>query len=102
LTGVLLPYGGSPSYVEVIPTRYEDYLASSPAAFATSLGAANKNATVSWPTVGGATYSVYSATNLKGPWKNEAYGLTYYPTNGVFREAISAGIPAKFFQVTSP
>ena len=102
LTGVLLPYGGSPSYVEVIPTRYEDYLASSPAAFATSLGAANKNATLRWPTVGGATYSVYSATNIKGPWKNEAYGLTYYPTNGAFKQVISPGSSAKFFQITSP
>jgi hypothetical protein len=102
LTGILLPYGGSPSYVEVIPSRYEDYLASSPAAFDISLGAANKNATVSWPPVGGATYSVYSATNINGPWRQESYGLSYYPTNGAFSQASSPGSAAKFFRVTNP
>jgi len=102
LTGILLPYGGSPSYVEVIPSRYEDYLTNSPAAFNVSLGATNKSATVGWPAVPGATYSVYSATNITGPWTNEAYGLTYYPTNGAFSEAIGSGTSAKFFRVTSP
>ena len=102
LTGILLPYGGSPSYVEVIPTRYEDYMPSSPAAFNIALAATNKNATISWSPVGGCTYSVYSATNLTGPWQNETYGLTYYPSNGDFSQAISSALSAKYFRVTSP
>jgi hypothetical protein len=102
LTGVLLPYGGSPSYVEVIPSRYEDYVTNFPAAFNISLGATNKSATVIWPPITGSTYSVYGATNITGPWKIEAYGLGYYPTNGAFSQAISSGQSAKFFRVTSP
>ena len=102
LTGILAPYGGSPSYVEVIPSRYQDYLVDSPAAFNISPAETNKTATVSWLPVEGATYSVYSATNLTGPWTNEAYGLTYYPTNGAFSQAINFGLSAKYFQVTSP
>jgi hypothetical protein len=102
LTGILAPYGGTPSYVEMIPSRYEDYLVGSPAAFNVAIGETNKTATASWLPVGGATYSVYSATNLTGPWTNEAYGLTYYPTNGAFSQAINLGLSAKYFQVTSP
>ena len=103
LTGVLQPYGGTPSYVEVIPSRYADYVTNTPPAFAVSVAAANKNATVSWTPVVGQTYSVYSATNLlNGAWKNEAYGLTYYPTNGAFSQATSSNAPAKYFRVTTP
>jgi hypothetical protein len=86
----------------VIPSRYEDYLVNSPAPFNISFAETNKTGTVSWLPVGGATYSVYSATNLLGPWMNEAYGLTYFPTNGAFSQGINFGIPAKYFQVTSP
>jgi hypothetical protein len=100
LTGILAPY--SASYNEVIPSRYKDYLVNSPLPFNISIGETNKAGTVSWLPIGGATYSVYSATNLLGPWTNEAYGLTYFPTNGAFSQAINFGIPAKFFQVTSP
>jgi hypothetical protein len=57
---------------------------------------------VSWSPIGGSTYSVYSATNITGPWTNEAYGLTYYPTNGAFGQAFSSNTPAKYFRVTSP
>jgi hypothetical protein len=102
LTGILLPYGGSPSYVEVIPSRYEDYVVNSPAALNISLGVTNRNATVGWSAIGGATYSVYSAANIAGPWTNEAYGLAYYPTNGAFSEAFNSNTPAKYFQITSP
>src|SRR6202034_2734229 len=97
LTGIFAPYGGTPSYDEVIPSRYEDYLVDSPAAFSISLGETNKTATISWLPVGGATYSVYGATNLTGPWINEAYGLTYYPTNGVFSQPINSGLSAKYY-----
>ncbi len=102
LTGIFEPYGGTPSAVEVIPMRYEDYLTNSPAPFILSIGEANAAATVSWAPLGGATYSVYSATNLLGPWKDEAYGLTYFPTNGAFSQSVSSGTPAKFYRVTSP
>jgi hypothetical protein len=102
LTGVLLPYGGSPSYVEVIPSRYQDYLTNSPAPFKVSLSVTNKEATLSWTPVTGATYSVDSAPSLTGPWTQEAYGLNYYPTNGAFSEAINLSTSAKFFSITSP
>jgi len=102
LTGVMLPYGGSPSYVEVIPSRYEDYMTNNPTPVALSIAAASKSATVSWTPVGGNTYSVASATNLTGPWKTEASGLTYYPTNGVYTQTLSPALRDKFYQVTSP
>jgi len=102
LTGVLLPYGGSPSYVEVIPSRYVDYVTNFPAPFTLTAGASNNTAALSWSPIVGSTYSVYSATSVTGPWNNEAYGINYYPTNGNFNEAVSPGTPAKFFRVTSP
>ena len=86
----------------MIPSRYEDYLVNSPLPFNISIGETNKTGTLSWLPIGGATYSVYSATNLLGPWTNEAYGLTYYPTNGAFSDTISSNTPAKYFSVTSP
>ncbi len=100
LTGIIAPY--SAHYNEVIPSRYEDYLVSSPAPFSLSIGETNATATMGWAPVGGATYSVYSATNLLGPWTNETFGLTYYPTNGAYSQPVSPGTPAKFFEVTSP
>ena len=102
LTGIFEPYGGSPSYVEVIPLRYQDYLTNSPAPFTVSLEATNKEVTASWAPVEGATYSVQSASSLIGPWTNEAFGLSFYPTNGVFSQAINNGTTAKFFRVSSP
>ena len=102
LTGVFMPYGGSPSYTEVIPSRYEDYVATNPPPFDLSMGATGKTATVNWSPVTGSTYSVYSATNLNGPWKNEAPSLTYYPTNGTYGQTISTNNAAKFYRVTIP
>jgi len=102
VTGMFLIYGGTPSYVEVIPMRYADFVVSNPSAFNVSVGVTNKNATVSWSPVVGQTYSVKSATNLNSSWKNEAYGLNYYPTNGSFSQATSSNTPAKFFRVTTP
>ena len=77
-------------------------MVNSPAAFNISLGVTNKKTTVSWSPIVGSTYSIYSAANINGPWNNEAYGLTYYPTNGTFSEAFSSNTPAKYFQITSP
>ena len=102
LTGVLLPYGGSPSYVEVIASRYEDYVATNPPPFDISVRATGKTTAVSWAPVTGSTYSVYSATNTTGPWKNEASGLTYYPTNGSYSQTMTSTNSAKFFRVTIP
>jgi hypothetical protein len=100
LTGTLAPY--SSSYNEVIPSRLEDYLVSTPAPFTASISQTTKSSTVSWTPVGGATYSVYSATNLAGPWNNLSSGLTYFPTNGAFSQTISSGTPDEYFIVTSP
>ena len=102
LTGILLPYGGSPSYVEVIPSRYEDYVTNNPTPVALSIATASKTATVSWAAVGGNTYSVASSTNLTGPWQSVAYGLTYYPTNAVFSQPVSLAPGARFYQISSP
>ena len=102
LTGVLLPYGGSPSYVEVIPSRYEDYVTNNPAPVGLAIANVNKTATVSWTAIRGYTYSVVSATNLSGPWKTEVSGLTYYPTNGTYSQPVIPARSGKYFQVTSP
>ena len=102
LTGVIQPYGGTPSYVEIIPSRYEDYVTTTPLAFGIAAAVTNKAATVSWAPVTGQTYSVYSSTNLQNGWKTEAFGLTYYPTNGTFSQTTSSNVPVKFFRVTTP
>ena len=100
LTGTLAPY--SASYNEVIPSRYEDYAVSNPPPFSVAFGVTNKTASLSWPTIGGNTYSVYTTTNLNGTFTNEIFGIGYFPTNGAFSETINTNIPAKYFSVTSP
>lgn len=104
LTGVYENYGGSP---EILPSRYEDYVVNPPAQPTATLVLTNvvsgRNilpaANITWPAQPGSTYTVYSATNLLGPWA-AAYGLTYYPANATLLDTNSA--PAKFYRVSSP
>jgi hypothetical protein len=98
LTGVYLCFGGTP---EIIPSRIADYVTNPPPAFSTTIAAAKPGAALAWqPVQAGSTYTVYGATNLAGPWKQTAYGLTYYPTNGAFTDTNVA--PAKFYRISSP
>jgi hypothetical protein len=49
--------------------------------------------------VTGSTYSVYSATNLLGPW-TQTFGLGYYPSMGAYTDTNAA--TAKFYRVSTP
>lgn len=97
LTGVYLNYGGTP---EILPSRLEDYVINQPSAFRSSIAESKGHPTISWPVQTGSTYSVYSATNLLGPWTQAAYGLGYYPTNGTFTDTNVA--QAKFYRISTP
>lgn len=96
LTGIYVDYDGTG---KLEPSRLADYVSSPPSPFAagvTDTGIPN----VLWPAQVGSTYSVYSATNVPGPWVQAATGLAYYPTNGTFTDTNSA--PAKFYYISSP
>jgi hypothetical protein len=97
LTGVYVAFGGSS---EIIPSRLADYVVTAPAPFTNSIQRVKKTVTLSWPGQVGSTYSVYSATNVGGPWVTKAYGLNYYPTNTTFVETNTAS--TQFYKVTSP
>lgn len=84
---------------ELIPTRYQDFVSTPPAQFTTKMGLTNGVTSLSWPAVSGSTYSVYSSTNLLGPW-TQTFGLGYYPSIGSYTDTNTA--QAKFYQVTSP
>lgn len=106
ITGALLPYestANSPSG-EILPSRVADYVISPPTnttpPFKASVAETNLTPTVTWAPNVGSTYSVYSATNILGPWTQAAYGLAYYPTNGAFTDTKTA--KAKFYYITSP
>jgi hypothetical protein len=102
LTGVLAPYGGSPNYDEVIPSRYADYATNSPAPFTVSYAETNKTLALTWPAVAGNTYSVNATSSGTAPYTNVSYGIGYYPTNGSYTETVSNSVAVKLFQVTSP
>jgi hypothetical protein len=98
LTGVYNPYGGSP---EIEPSRLADYVVTPPPPFTAGVTQANEGIpTITWPAQAGSTYSVYSATNVLGPWTQAASGLAYYPPNGAFTDTNNAA--AKFYRVSTP
>jgi hypothetical protein len=97
ITGAYVSYGGSP---EIIPSRLADYVTNPPPTFTASITETKNAASVSWPVQAGSTYTVYSTTNLLGPWQQAASGLGYYPTNGAFTETNLT--PAKFYLISSP
>jgi hypothetical protein len=54
---------------------------------------------LTWPAVPGSTYSVYSATNITGPW-TQTFGLGYYPSTGVY--AVTNAAANQFYKVSTP
>jgi hypothetical protein len=93
------PYGVyAPTTPEFYPTRFADFVTTPPAAFAAGISATNGVSTISWPAVVGSTYSVYSATNLLGPW-TQSFGLSYYPSTGTLTVTNTA---AGFYKVSTP
>ena len=64
----------------------------------TSVTSNGLTSTLTWPAVNGATYSVYSATNLDGPW-TQTFGVGYYPS-GIYTDTNSAAM--KFYRLSTP
>jgi hypothetical protein len=97
LTGVIGLY--NPDEPELYPSRYQDFVSSLPPSFSVTNSVAGGTTALSWPAVPGSTYSLYSATNLLGPW-TQTFGLAYYPSIGSFTDTNTAR--AKFYKVSSP
>ncbi len=97
LTGIYVSFGGSP---EIIPSRLADYVTNPPPAYAAGIMQSNGVATIKWPAQYGSTYTLYSAPNATGPWTPAAYGLAYFPTNGVVTDTNVA--PAKYYRLSTP
>lgn len=97
ITGAMGIY--SPTAPELYPTRFQDFVTTAPASFAAGVTATNGIPTVTFPAAVGSTYSVYSATNLLGPW-TQMFGLSYYPSTGVYTP--TNGAANQFFKVSTP
>lgn len=85
--------------VNFYPTRYVDLVASLPAPFSVNITKTNGVSQLTWPTITGSTYSVYSATNITGPW-TQTFGLSYYPSIGIYTSTNAAA--TQFYKVSSP
>jgi len=96
LTGPMSLYNGGG---EIVLTRYADFVTNQPAPFAAGLTVSNGVSLLTWPVATGSTYSVYSATNLLGPW-TQTFGLGYYPSAGIYTVTNSAA--ARFYKVSTP
>ncbi len=96
LTGVYLTYNSGP---EILPCRLVDYV-THPPVIPSRLTRSKNVSTLTVNAQAGSTYSIYTSTNLTGPWTNKVYGLGYYPTNVLFVETNTA--KAAFYRVTSP
>ena len=97
LTGAMGIY--NPTTPEVYPTRYEDFVTTQPASLSATLGITNGSPTITWPAATGSTYSVYSATNLLGPW-TQVFGLSYFPSVGAYTDTNAA--PVEFYRISTP
>jgi hypothetical protein len=97
LTGESVVY--APTTARIWPTRYADFVTTRPSTFSAGVAMTNGTSTVSWPTVIGSTYSLYSSTNLLGPW-TQTFGLSYYPSIGNYTDTNS--VSAKFYRVSTP
>ncbi|HTV40927.1 MAG TPA: hypothetical protein VMF08_10145 [Candidatus Sulfotelmatobacter sp.] len=97
VTGVNGVY--SPTEPNFYPSRYQDFVTTLPAPFSASVAVSNGVPTVSWPAVVGSTYSVYSASNLLGPW-TQTFGQAYYPSIGSFTDTNAT--TAKYYFISSP
>ena len=96
VTGVMANYNGA---AELDVTRLQDFVLAPPAPFAVGLTVSNGVSRITWPAATGSTYSVYTATNLPGPW-TQTFGLSYYPSTGAY--AVTNGPGAQFFRVSTP
>jgi hypothetical protein len=96
LTGPMSLYNGGG---EIVLTRYADFVTNQPAPFVAGLTVSNGVSQLTWPVATGSTYSVYSATNLLGPW-TQTFGLGYYPSAGIYTVTNSAA--ARFYKVSTP
>jgi len=100
ITGALAAFSsGGVLISELDVTRIQDIVTAAPASFTTGLTTTGTVSTVSWPAQTGSTYSVYSATNVSGPW-SQTFGLSYYPSTGVFADTNKTA--AKFYKVSTP
>jgi hypothetical protein len=97
LTGNLIAY--NPTTAEFYPTRFVDFVSTLPGSFSAGVTVSNGISQISWPTVNGSTYSLYSATNILGPW-TQTFGLGYYPSIGAYTDTNTAA--AKFYRVSTP
>lgn len=96
ITGIIYVYNPP---LELVPSRYQDFVTTLPPKFSTTLAVTNSAPTLSWLAVVGSTYSVYSATNIQGPW-TQTFGLAYYPSVGSYTDTNPA--PLKFYKISSP
>jgi hypothetical protein len=96
LTGIYVDYEATG---RLEPSRLEDYVIAPPSLTA-GLTDTNGIPNVFWQLQTGSTYSIYSATNLSGPWMQAATGLAYYPTIAAFSDTNKA--TAKFYYISSP
>jgi hypothetical protein len=96
LTGIYVDSDGTG---KLEPSRLADYV-TSPPSLAAALTDTNGIPKLYWKLHVGSTYSLYSTTNLDGPWARTS-GLAYFPTNVVpFADTNKA--QAKFYYITSP
>lgn len=99
LTGIYAPFSAGVS--ELIPSRLIDYVTNAPVPFPIAASESKNGAvTLQWAPNVGSTYSVYDSATVNGPWAQAAYGLAYYPSNGVFLDTNKA--PAKFYYISTP
>jgi len=84
---------------ELYPSRYADFVTTAPAPFAAGLTVSNGVSKLTWPAVSGQTYSVYSATNLLGPW-TQTFGLGYYTSTGIY--TVTNAAATRFYRVSTP
>jgi hypothetical protein len=84
---------------ELYPTRFADIVTNAPAPFKAGLTVSNGVSQLTWPAATGSTYSVYSATNLLGPW-TQTFGLSYYPSTGIYKATNAAA--SQFYRVSTP
>jgi hypothetical protein len=106
VTGPLLQYYTPPGAYEINVTAISEIVTNAPlvAPQVTNLTASvsGGNITLSWTAVPTSyTYSVFSATNLAGPWVSLQGGLTFTNTSGSFTVGIT-NVESMFFQIDSP
>ncbi len=99
ITGINGVYSAAVNGERFYPSRYQDFVTSLPASLPVSIAITNGASQLAWPAVVGSTYSVYSATNILGPW-SQTFGLGYYPSVGAYTD--TNGAAAAFYRVSSP